>query len=284
MKTYNDLYINTRNVLREAGIEACQLEAKLIVSTASEKSMDRLLRDFNLYSSDKVESKVNELLERRLKGEPVAYITGRWEFYGLPMIVTPDVLIPRMDTEVLVEAAKDILVGVKMDARILDLCCGSGCISCAISHELPAAKVTGVDISAAALEICRKNIALNRMNSRISCMQADALSSPPMSLGNFDLIVSNPPYIASAEIQTLDTSVKDYEPLWALDGGADGLKFYKSILKYWKSLLKPGGAIVFEVGEGQAEPVSELIMSAGFRNSSFKTDTLGINRAVIGIM
>lgn len=284
MKTYNDLYITTRNSLRAAGVEACQLEAKLIVSTAAEKTIDKMLRDLNLFSSDKVEKKTEELLKRRLDGEPVAYITGKWEFYGLPMIVTPDVLIPRMDTEVLVDAVKEILVGVKMDARILDLCCGSGCIACAIGHELPATKITGVDISAAALEVCRKNISINRMNSRISCIQADALSSPPMSLGNYDVIVSNPPYIASSEISTLDKSVKDYEPMWALDGGADGLKFYKAILKYWKSLIKPGGALVFEVGEGQAEQVSDLIMSAGFKSTYYKSDTLGIRRAVIGII
>lgn len=177
MKTYNDIYIQARNTLRGAGIEGFNLEAKLLVARASGKTLPQLLRDMNLYTTDKVENAVKDYTSRRLKGEPVAYITGLWEFYGLPIVVTPDVLIPRMDTEILVEAAKSILFGHKMDARVLDLCCGSGCIACAVGHELPAAKLVAVDISASALEICRKNIAANRLNSRVICMQADATAS-----------------------------------------------------------------------------------------------------------
>ncbi len=214
----------------------------------------------------------------------MAYITGFWEFYGLPMIVTPDVLIPRMDTERMVDTAKEILTGRKMDARILDLCCGSGCIACAIGHELPATRLVAVDISASALEVCRRNVALNRLISRVICMQADATSSPPLSLGQFDMIVSNPPYIESTEILTLDPSVRDFEPIWALDGGVDGLRFYRGILKYWRSLLKPGGYLLFEVGEGQAEPVKEMILAAGFAAVDTRKDTLGIDRIVIGKM
>ena len=113
-------------------------------------------------------------------------------------------------------------------------------------------------------------------------MQADATVSPPMGIGSFDVIASNPPYIESGEIQQLDSSVKDYEPIWALDGGADGLRFYKAIIKYWKSLLRPGGCIIFEVGEDQAEAVGEMFLAAGFENVSFRKDTQGIDRVVIG--
>ena len=113
-------------------------------------------------------------------------------------------------------------------------------------------------------------------------MQADATMSPPASLGTFDMIVSNPPYIASTEILTLDPSVRDYEPVWALDGGEDGLKFYRSIIKYWKMLLRQDGYLLFEVGEGQAEAVGEMLLSAGFRTVSTKKDTLGTDRVVIG--
>ena len=221
---------------------------------------------------------------RRLRGEPVAYISGTWEFYGLPMIVTPDVLIPRMDSEVLVDAAKEMLTGHKMDARILDLCCGSGCLTCAIAHEMPATHFLSVDISASALEVCRKNIALNRLNTRAICMQADALSAPPLGLGTFDMIVCNPPYIATYDLFTLDSSVKDFEPLWALDGGEDGLKFYKAIIKNWKILLGNDGMLLFEVGEGQAEDVKEMLLSAGFASAETRKDTLGTDRVVIGRM
>lgn len=284
MKTYNDIYISTRNLLKRSGIDAYSLEARILVACAAGKTVQQLLRDINLYTSPQVENKVLDYTARRLRGEPVAYITGSWEFYGLPMKVSPDVLIPRMDTEVLVDAVREYLIGYKMDARVLDLCCGSGCITCAVGHELPATKLVAIDLSANALEICRQNIALNRLSSRVICMQADATVSPPMGIGSFDVIVSNPPYIPSAEIKELDVSVKDYEPVWALDGGEDGLKFYKSIIKYWKSLLRPDGCIIFEVGEGQAQPVGEMLMDAGFNSVYFRKDTQMIDRVVIGKM
>ena len=284
MKTYNDIYLQARNALREHGIEGYSLEAKLLVATAAGKTAQELLRDLSLYTTPEMAAKVADLTERRIAGEPVAYITGAWEFYGLPMVITTDVLIPRMDTELLVDAAKELLNGHKMDARVLDLCCGSGCIACAIGHELPATRLVAVDISANALEVCRKNIAANRLSSRAICMQADATSSPPLSMGQFDMIVSNPPYIRSADMRKLDPSVRDFEPSWALDGGKDGLKFYKAIIKYWKALLRPGGYLLFEVGEGQAESVKEMMLTGGFRAVSSKFDTIGVERVVIGKM
>ena len=284
MKTYNDIYLQARNALRESGIESYNLEARLLVATAAGKTTQELLRDLSLYTTPDVADRVAELTARRVKGEPVAYITGAWEFYGLPMIITTDVLIPRMDTELLVDAAKELLNGRKMDARILDLCCGSGCITCAVGHELPATRLVAVDISASALEIARKNIAANRLSSRAICMQADATASPPLSMGQFDMIISNPPYIRSSDLKKLDRSVRDFEPAWALDGGKDGLKFYKSIIMYWKALIRPGGYLLFEVGEGQAESVKEMLLTGGFRSVGSKFDTLGVERVIVGKM
>lgn len=284
MKTYNDIYLSTRNMLRQNGVEGYALEARILVACAAGKTVQQLLRDINLYTTEQVENTVLDYTARRLRGEPVAYITGSWEFYGLPMTVTSDVLIPRMDTEVLVDAVKEFLTGHKMDARVLDLCCGSGCITCAIGHELPATKLVAVDLSASALEVCRQNVAKNRLSSRVICMQADATSSPPLGIGSFDVIVSNPPYIESAEIAKLDRSVRDYEPIWALDGGEDGLRFYKGIIKYWKSLLRHGGCLMFEVGEGQASAVCEMLMAAGFASAQTRKDTQMIDRVVIGKM
>ena len=166
MKTYNDIFLKIRNTLRENGIEGYSLEARLLTATAAGKSTQELLRDMSLYTTPEVEKKALALTERRVSGEPVAYITGSWEFYGMPMIVTTDVLIPRMDTELLVDAAKELLNGRKMDARVLDLCCGSGCIACAIGHELPATRLVAVDISAKALDVCRRR---GRALSRPSC-------------------------------------------------------------------------------------------------------------------
>ena len=223
---------------------------------------------------------LSEDLDRLSGGEPLQYVLGYSEFMGRRFRVTPDVLIPRMDTEILVDTVKEILTGHKMDARILDLCTGSGCLTCALGHELPATKLVSVDISATALDICRKNIALNRLTSRVITVQADATSSPPLGIGQFDMIVSNPPYIDSGEILTLDKSVRDYEPVWALDGGKDGLRFYKSIIKYWKSVLRPGGWLLFEVGEGQSEPVKEMLLAGGFDQADTRKDTAGTERVV----
>lgn len=282
LKTYNEIYLAARNVLRAGKIEGYALEAKILVAAAAGKTTSRLLRDLNLYTSDEVEKKVVSFLERRLKGEPVAYITNSWEFYGLPMYVTRDVLIPRMDTEILVDAAKSLMLGKMMDAKVIDLCCGSGCIACAIGHEFPSTRIIAVDISASALQVCRKNITDNKLQSHVFCMQADATVAPPVSINNFDILISNPPYIPSKEILTLDSSVKDYEPMWALDGGKDGMKFYKAILNTWVKALRPGGYMLFEVGENQALAVSDLMTAAGFTNVWTKYDTLGIERVVIG--
>lgn len=281
-KTYNDIYFVVRSKLRESGVEAFGLEARILLSAAAGKTTEQLMRDLYLYTSDEIEERALSMLERRLKGEPLAYISGSWEFYGLPMTVTPDVLIPRMDTEVMVGAAVEALKRYGMRGRVLDLCCGSGCIACAIASELPAVRVVAADISAPALEVCRKNIKDNKLTSRIITMHADAKTWPPMSIGSFDVIVSNPPYIASEEILTLDSSVRDYEPLGALDGGEDGLDFYRSIIKYWTISLRPNGLMMFEVGEGQADAVKKMLLAAGYVAVSTLKDTLGIERVVIG--
>lgn len=281
-KTYNDIYFSVRNKLRENDVEAFSLEARILLAAAAGKTTEQLMRDMYLYTSPEIEEKAHSMIERRLQGEPLAYISGSWEFYGLPMTVTPDVLIPRMDTEILVDAAIDAIKGFGMKGRVLDLCCGSGCIACAIAHELPAARVVAADISPSALEVCRKNIKDNKLTSRIIPMNADATTWPPMSIGSFDVIVSNPPYIPSFELIELDCSVRDYEPMTALDGGEDGLDFYRAIIKYWTITMRPNGLMMFEVGEGQADEVKMMLLKAGFVSVESRNDTLGFERVVIG--
>ena len=281
-KTYNEIYIDARKRLRDSGIEAASLEARLIMAHAAEKSMDVLLRDMNLYTGDAVAEKVLEMVEKRLQGEPVAYIVGDWEFYGLPMTVTKDVLIPRTDTEILVESAIKALKGRKMDARVLDLCTGSGCIGCAIAKELPAAHVVLVDNSTAALAVAKQNLMRNRLNPRVSCIEADALSAPPMMLGSFDVMVCNPPYIPTEQLRELDGSVRNYEPMAALDGGQDGFVFYRAVLDRWLAVVRNGGMVFFEVGIGQAEELEKLMRLAGVKNVETIKDTQGIDRVVCG--
>lgn len=281
-KTYNELYIETRKKLRDSGIEASSLEARLLISHAAGKSMDVFLRDMSLYTSDAVVEKVLEMVGKRLDGEPVAYITGNWEFYGIPILVTSDVLIPRNDTELLVDTALTALKGRKMDARIIDLCTGSGCIGCAIAKELPATHVVLADISRAALQVAKQNVQKNKLNPRVTCVEVDALAVPPMMLGSFDMLVCNPPYIPKADIEKLDGSVKNYEPISALDGGEDGLDFYMAILSKWHNVVRVGGLMIFEVGIDQAEDVMELMRCWGLNNVGCVQDTQGIDRVVFG--
>ena len=279
--TYNNLYLDLRTELRRAGDEEATQSARELVCAAAAKTREELVRDGSLYASPEVEKSARELVKRHLAGEPVAYLIGEWEFHGLPIVVTPDVLIPRMDTEVLVDAALRVLVGRKMNARILDLCSGSGCIGCALAHELPAARVVMVDISDEALTVSKENLRRNHQNRTI-CLKADALEKPPMGIGTFDLIVSNPPYVASMDILTLDSSVRDYEPLGALDGGEDGLMFYRAIVRHWTQILRPGGWLMFEVGEDQADAVMALMTEEKYTDVTALEDTAGIRRVVVG--
>ena len=275
------MYISLRNRLRDAGIEAAALEARLIAATAAGKSTEKLLRDMRYYATDEVERRAEEMVQRRLAGEPVAYITGVWEFRGLPMEVSRDVLIPRIDTEVLAETAIKYLKDTgRLDARVLDLCSGTGCIGCAIAAELPRVRVVLSDVSPEAMEISRRNVSRNGLDGRISFLPADVMKLPPLMTGSFDLVVSNPPYIPTVEIMTLDPSVRDYEPVWALDGGEDGLDFYRAILKNWALVIRQGGELMFEVGEDQAERVKDLMRMAGLREARSFPDTQNIQRVV----
>ena len=279
-RTYSELYIAVRNALRSAGVEEANVEARLIVASASGKTTAKLLQDMRLYATDAVEKKAADMLSRRLAGEPVAYITGVWEFRGLPMEVTPDVLIPRIDTEVLAEEAINWLTRNRRDGRVLDLCSGSGCIGCAIADALPQCQVVLADISPEAIELSRRNVARNGLAGRVSYMLTDATKAPPVMSGRFDIIVSNPPYIPSFEILTLDASVRDYEPIWALDGGEDGLDFYRSIVENWLPSLRSGGALMLEVGAEQSGPVKEIMRAHGMRDAVSVLDTRGVERVV----
>ncbi len=281
-KTYNDIYIETRKRLKDAGIEAHSLEARLIVSKAAGKTVERFLRDLSLYASDEFARRVQQMVERRIEGEPVAYITGIWEFYGVPLYITRDALIPRTDTEVLVKAAIDLFAGRNGRPRILDLCAGSGCVGVAMGVHMPGARVVMVDNSPRALSLCRKNIGLNNLEVRVMCVEADVTEKPPMLLGSFDLITCNAPYIPSAELASLDSSVRDYEPVEALDGGKDGLDIIRPVIRLWKSVLKDNGVLMLEIGEGQAPAVKTLLEKAGFTGVGTLKDTAGTERVIAG--
>ena len=281
--TYNNLYLDIRQQLRRSGIDAATLEARELVCFGTGKSRDELNRDGRLYASPEVESRVRNLVDRHLAGEPVAYLIGEWEFYGLPLDISSEVLIPRPDTEVLVDQALEYIRPLG-ECRVLDLCAGSGCIGLAIASQAPQAHVVLGERFDGPLRICRQNIRRNSLSGHVVPMQVDALGAPERALGEFGCIVSNPPYIPRADIETLDASVKDYEPHVALDGGEDGLDFYRNISEKWKNALAPGGKLYFEVGIGQADSVLRIMRAQGFGDIQVVKDPAGIPRVVFGTL
>ena len=277
------MYLDIRQQLRKAGIEAATLEARELVCFGTGKSREDLARDGGLYASPELESQVRSLVDRHLAGEPVAYLIGEWEFYGLPLDISRDVLIPRPDTEVLAGQAIEYIQTLG-ECRVLDLCAGSGCIGLAVASQAPQARVVLGEYSDAALKICRQNIRRNGLTGRVVPMQADAREKPERALGEFQCIVSNPPYIPRADLETLDASVKDYEPHLALDGGEDGLDFYQTISGKWKEALAPGGRLYFEVGIGQADTVLRIMRAQGFGDIQIVKDLHDIPRVVFGTL
>ena len=280
--TYNNLYLDTRARLKKAGVEAAQLEARELICYASDKSREQFFRDMHLYASAELEKRVDDLVRRRLDGEPVAYIIGEWEFYGLPLNISQDVLIPRADTEVLAERGILRAKAAGEGARVLDLCAGSGCVGLAVAANVPECRVVLGELSEGALRICKQNVRRNNLNARVTCLSVDALEPPSPNLWDFDVIVSNPPYIPTGDIEGLDHSVKDFEPLMALDGGEDGLEFYRFIAAKWKTALRLGGTLIFEVGIGQAPDVEMILAQNGYEDIKTTSDTGDIWRVVEG--
>ena len=260
VKTYSQLYLDTRKTLMQANTaDEAGFIARQLLCHLSEKSWEQIVTDGEKYAPEHVCDQLPFLAVRILKREPLAYILGEWEFYGLKLFVDRNVLIPRDDTcavtELAIQAAKEI----QGKPRVLDLCTGSGCIGLAIAHRVKDAKVTLADISREALAVAKKNISRNQLGARVSCVPADALAKPTAFLGKFDLIVSNPPYITAREMEELDRSVSEYEPHLALYGGDDGLNFYRAIAENYRSALNPGGYMCFEFGMGQGDAVCRIL-------------------------
>lgn len=282
VKTYGDLYQDTRRRLLETETpEDAGVLARMLICHVSGKDHARFLAERDLYAGETIVEGVEKGLKRLLSGEPIAYILGQWEFYGLPMIVSPKVLIPRDDTCAVAELAIKQALFLDKDPRILDLCCGSGCIGLAVASRVKDAKVTLADVSLDALAVAKENAALNKLTGRVRCVQADALKPAFPFLGKFDLIVSNPPYITAREMLELPVSVKDYEPHLALYGGEDGLQFYRAIAKNFAPALKPGGYLCFEFGMGQGDDVCRILEMNGYTILERTRDYNDRERAVL---
>ena len=279
--TYNNLYLDLRTELKRAGDEEATQSARELVCSAAGKTREEFVRDGSLYASPEVERAARRLVQRHLAGEPVAYLIGEWEFYGLPLDISPAVLIPRPDTEVLATKLIDAARSAG-PCRILDLCAGSGCIGLAAAANLPNARVLLGELDDEALKVCRQNIRRSNLTGRVTSMKLDAREKPTRSLGEFQFLVSNPPYIPSADIGTLDASVREHEPRLALDGGEDGLDFYRAICEKWRDALCESGMLFFEVGIGQADEVLRIMRSNGFGDIQIVKDLNSIPRVVYG--
>jgi len=266
----------TKGYLAEKGIENSRLESEWILCAALAMERIGLYLNFDKPLSPAELSSVREMVARRARREPLQYILGSQEFMGYEFEVCPGVLIPRDDTGTLVEAALKRCPGAK---RVLDIGVGSGCIAVALAGSLPEADITGVDKSGEALALAEKNA---KRNGVVISLLAGSLFEPVLGR-KFDLIVSNPPYIPSADIATLQPEVRDFEPMQALDGGPEGLDFYRSIIPAAPEYLNSGGWLMFEIGINQAPQVLELLKDTGCFGELFTAmDASGIERVVGG--
>lgn len=269
--------------LKRAGVTSAELDARLLVGAAMDLDLTGMIAGAQQPVAPDQAAQIEQFAQRRLAGEPVARILGTKEFWGLPLQLSPATLVPRPDTETLVELALEIgraEAGRAPQRRIVDIGTGSGAILLALLSEWQEATGVGTDISVTALQTASgnaKRLGLAPRASFVACNYMAALSAP------FDLIVSNPPYIRSSDIATLDREVRDYDPLAALDGGADGLDAYRAIVQQAAPLLAPGGTLIVEAGYGQSGPISQLMVAAGLMSAGPpKADLTGIPRAVSG--
>ncbi len=270
-----------KRILKESGVEQYALDAEVLLMQAAGLSKVELFTKDNALLSGKEYEDYMNFLQKRKKRVPVQYITGQCEFMALPFFVGEGVLIPRPDTEILVETVLEFQKEYGF-GKILDMCTGSGCISVSLA-KYAETKIVACDVSPRALAAAKKNAVLNGVEERLSFLESDLFKSFPGScLNSFDAIVSNPPYIRTEVIGTLMREVKEYEPGLALDGGEDGLRFYRRIVVECKSFLKAGGFLFFEIGFDQGAAVKLLLEEAGFEETEIRKDLAGLDRVVLG--
>jgi len=268
--------------LHAAGIDCAELDARLLTGAALQLDLTGLITSISRRLATSEALTLDGFARRRIAGEPVARILGWKEFWGLPLKLSASTLVPRPDTETVVEAALEKARGLAPDRalRIADIGTGSGAILLALLHELPHAFGIGTDISPEALRTARSNAVNLKLSSRaafVACDYAAALSDA------FDLVVSNPPYVRSSDIAGLATEVRDHDPRPALDGGADGLAAYRALIPQAEALMRPGGALVVEAGHGQSSDIESLMTAAGLTvDCPPKPDLAGVPRAVSG--
>lgn len=264
-------------ILHESGIEQPRRESNSLLAFALQKDRNFLIAHSEYELSSEENERFQSFLKRRAKREPFQYIVGKQEFYGLDFVVSPAVLIPRAETELIVENALEILREIR-NPRFCEIGVGSGCISVSILHEMENASAIGLDVSEEALKIARKNAETHRVSDRLLLKNSDVFNV--LTNENFDLIVSNPPYISSAEMTNLQREVRVFEPHTALTDGRDGFSIIEKIIVNAPRFLKPEGFLLLEIGFGQSAKVSEMFDFEIWRTSEILPDLQGIARTV----
>lgn len=263
-----------RNSIETPGLEAYLLLSEVDVISSMSEMYTYPEKDIDKDTVDKF----HELVNRRIKREPIAYISGEKEFYSRPFKVSPSVLIPRPETEILVEETLGIAKLATTSALILEIGTGSGCIAITLAREYKKLRILATDISLDALSIAKENTNMHEQSKRISLIRADLLSS--FQNGTFDIIVSNPPYISEGEFAHLEPDVKDFEPISSLVAGEDGLYFIRKIISDCRRILKDGGWCLLEIGQGQRQSVKALFEEYGFTEISSTKDLNGVERVI----
>jgi release factor glutamine methyltransferase len=251
----------TTQHLKKHGSETPRLDAEILLAQARDCPRIALYTQFDEPLSEPVRARMRELVQRRAQAEPVAYLVGHREFFSLDFDVTRDVLIPRPDTETLVMAVLDAAKSIT-EPKILDLCTGSGCVAISVAKNCPGARVTATDLSAAAIEVARKNAVKHHVDDRVTLMTGDLFAAIDAN-DRFDIISANPPYVTTRELETLARDIRKYEPRAALDGGADGLDVVRRIIREAPQHLVPGGSIFLEISPEQGAAVETLFTEAG---------------------
>jgi release factor glutamine methyltransferase len=251
--------------LTSKGIESPRLSAELLLSHVLELKRIDLYTQFDKQVPQDQLDKLHELVKRAGLYEPVAYLTGKTEFYSLELEITADCMIPRPETELLVQRAIEFLRTRSGVQYVCDLCTGSGCIAVAIAKNFPDARITATDISAAALEVAARNVEKHRLKEQVRLLCGDLFEPviQQLDVSQFDLIVCNPPYVSTSEYENLDKNIKDYEPQSALLAGEDGMDVYRRIIEKVDDFLKPSAALMLEIGYAQGSTVRELLEQTG---------------------
>jgi release factor glutamine methyltransferase len=249
----------TQNYLREKGSESPRLDAEVLLAHVLHSDRVKLYTQYAQEVGSAERASYRELIRKRAEGAPVAYLVGRKEFFSIPLAVSPSVLIPRPDTEYAVVECLDVLKG-RPDPLVADVGTGSGAIALAVAHQRIDARVLAIDLSPEALAVARSNADRHQLSDRVEFFEGDLLD-PVADRGPFDVIISNPPYIPTDVIPTLEAGVRDFEPHLALDGGPDGLRVVSRLVDQAVPLLRPGGFLILEIGSDQEQPVRELVAS-----------------------